>query len=262
VDRFFGRRAAYDAKSTYTGAHVGLGYRLKLNDASALKLYGQYLWSHQDGDTVTLTTGEPVKFKAIDSRCARLGAKRDFAVSNTTNFHAGAAWEHEYAGKAKATIHGYRLDTPELEGDTGVVELGVAIKPAQNHPLALDVAVQGYTRAEGRCDGQLKGELHLPLKQNRHRGESLPASPSTRRDDGWGAFFCKQRRFAPDRFAGRAGVPARVNKNPAQSAANQHSRPFGEKAMIPHGKAPVVAQWPRAIFREAGEGANGGASRR
>ncbi|MDR1889792.1 MAG: autotransporter outer membrane beta-barrel domain-containing protein, partial [Zoogloeaceae bacterium] len=152
----FGRRAAYDTKSTYASAHAGLGYRLKLGESSSLKLYGQYLWSHQGGDTATLTTGEPVKFQSIDSRRTRLGARWDETLNPMVAFYAGAAWEHEYAGKAKADIYGYRLDTPDLQGDTGMAEVGVTLKPTPGKPLSLDVGIQGYTGKREGVTGSLK----------------------------------------------------------------------------------------------------------
>ncbi|GHT81228.1 hypothetical protein AGMMS49543_03290 [Betaproteobacteria bacterium] len=96
--------SAYNAKSTYLSAHVGAGYVLKLSEQSKLNLHAQYLWSHQDGDTVKLTTGETVKFKDVASQRTRLGTKWDYALTPTTTAWLGAAWEHEYDGKAKASI--------------------------------------------------------------------------------------------------------------------------------------------------------------
>ncbi|GHT86887.1 hypothetical protein AGMMS49960_01900 [Betaproteobacteria bacterium] len=52
----------------YVRAHVGAGYVLNLTAQSKLDLHAQYLWSHQDGDTVKLTTGETVKFKDVASQ--------------------------------------------------------------------------------------------------------------------------------------------------------------------------------------------------
>jgi hypothetical protein len=51
--------------------------------------------------------------------------------------------EHEFDGKAKASLHGCRLDTPELRGDTGMLEAGFTLNPTAKAPLTLDVGVQG-----------------------------------------------------------------------------------------------------------------------
>ncbi|MDR2366208.1 MAG: autotransporter outer membrane beta-barrel domain-containing protein [Zoogloeaceae bacterium] len=151
-----GRRAAYDSDSRYASAHAGLGYVLKLNARSSLKLYGQYLWSRQGSDTVTLTTGEPVKFSAVDSQRTRLGARWSRAVRENGNLYLGAAWEHEYDGKAKARLHGYRLETPKLKGDTGILEAGFLLAPAQDKGFVLELGVQGYTGKREGATGNLR----------------------------------------------------------------------------------------------------------
>ncbi|MDR1647586.1 MAG: hypothetical protein LBR88_06080, partial [Zoogloeaceae bacterium] len=47
--------------------------------------------------------------------------------------------------KAKASLHGYRLDTPKLKGDTEMLEAGFTLNPTAEKPLTLDFGVQGYT---------------------------------------------------------------------------------------------------------------------
>lgn len=65
---------------------------MNVNERSSVKRCGQYPWSRQGADAVALTTGKPVKFNAADS-------------------------------------HRARLDTPELEGDTGMLEAGFSLRP-------------------------------------------------------------------------------------------------------------------------------------
>ncbi|MDR0716416.1 MAG: autotransporter outer membrane beta-barrel domain-containing protein, partial [Azoarcus sp.] len=140
----WGRRAAYKSESTYVGAHAGLGYLWKLNAHTSLQTYGQYLWSQQGADTVRLTTGEPVKFDDVNSHRARVGATLRRDLSQRAKLHAGLAWEHEFDGKAKASIHGYRLDTPETAGSSGVLDVGLSFTPSPGGPLTLDISAQGY----------------------------------------------------------------------------------------------------------------------
>jgi outer membrane autotransporter protein len=139
-----GRRAAYDSDSRYASAHAGLGYVLNLTERDSLELYGQTLWSRQGSDTVRLTTGEPVKFAAVDSQRIRLGARWNRAVNKNGKLYLGAAWEREHDGKARASIHGYRLATPDMKGDTGLVEAGFTLASAANQPLTLDLGIQGH----------------------------------------------------------------------------------------------------------------------
>jgi hypothetical protein len=56
----------------------------------------------------------------------------------------GAGWEKEFDGKAKATLNGFRLQTPELRGDSGLVELGISTAPLAKTPLTLEAGIQGY----------------------------------------------------------------------------------------------------------------------
>ncbi|MDR0672799.1 MAG: autotransporter domain-containing protein [Zoogloeaceae bacterium] len=157
----FGRRAAFDSDSRYSSAHAGLGYVLKLNDVSTLRLYGQYLYSRQGSDTARLTTGEAVKFEAVDSHRARLGARWNRTVTSNGNLYLGAAWEHEYNGKAKASVYGHPLETPELAGDTGMLEAGFTLNPLTAKPLTLEIGLQGYTGKREGVTGSLRANYRF-----------------------------------------------------------------------------------------------------
>ncbi|GHT96708.1 hypothetical protein FACS1894116_14250 [Betaproteobacteria bacterium] len=152
----FGRSAAFNAKSRYLSSHLGAGYLLPVTASQKLDLYGQYLWSHQDGDTVKLTTGEAVKFKDANSRRLRLGAKWRLALEQNASLYLGAAWEHEYDGKAKASIQGYALDTPKLKGDTASFAFGFAISPTATRPVSFDFGIQGYTGQREGVTGNVR----------------------------------------------------------------------------------------------------------
>ncbi|GHU42472.1 hypothetical protein AGMMS50289_07250 [Betaproteobacteria bacterium] len=159
----FGRAAAYNAKSTYVSAHVGVGYVVNLTEQSKLDIYGQYLWSHQNGDTVKLTTGETVKFEAVDSQRTKLGAKWHHTLTTKTTAYVGAAWEHEYNAKANASIYGYKLDAPKLKGDTGVLEAGLTLTPtaANQQGWSLDLGVQGYAGKREGVTGSVRARYRF-----------------------------------------------------------------------------------------------------
>jgi outer membrane autotransporter protein len=134
----------YDYEGQYVGTHVGVGYIIPLNTKSSLDVSGKYLWTHQDGDTVRLNTGEQVKFSAVDSQRLRLGARFSSAFNDQVDFYVGGAYEHEYDSKAEASTNGQRIKSPSLDGDTGSVEVGIVFKPSASLPLSVDVGVQGY----------------------------------------------------------------------------------------------------------------------
>jgi outer membrane autotransporter protein len=86
-----------------------------------------------------------VTFEAVDSSRLRFGGRLSYAVNETVSPYVGAAWEHEFEGKAKAATNGFDIAAPSLKGNTGIGELGLNLKPSQDLPLSFDVGVQGYT---------------------------------------------------------------------------------------------------------------------
>jgi len=140
---FAGTRAKYDSSSAYYGAHVGAGYVLGIGPAS-LDLYGRYLWTHEDGDDVKLSTGETVNFDDVNSQRTQLGARLTWAMKYV-NPYVGVAWEHEFDGEASASVYGYSLDTPSMKGDTGIGEIGVTLAQTVSKNIGLDLGLQGYT---------------------------------------------------------------------------------------------------------------------
>jgi outer membrane autotransporter protein len=151
-----GRTADYDSSSAYYGLHAGAGYLWNITDAAALDLYGKYFWTRQEGDTVRLSTGEHLKFDDVDSQRLRLGGRFACAVNEYVSPYIGAAWEHEFDGKARANTNGQAIDAPSLRGDTGIGELGLTLKPSPSLPLYFDLGVQGYTGRREGATGSLQ----------------------------------------------------------------------------------------------------------
>ena len=156
-----GNRASYDSSSTYYGAHLGLGYIWNITDATSLDISTKYLWTHQDSDRVTVV-GDPVKFKASNSQRWRTGARLSHSVSTESGLtftpYIGAAYEHEFDGKAKATTYGYSIDAPDLKGGTGMGELGLSFKPVADSGLSLDLGAQGYTGVREGVSGSFQAK--------------------------------------------------------------------------------------------------------
>lgn len=98
-----GRRADYDSSVPYYGAHAGLGYIWDLSEKTSLDVYGKYFWTRVKGDSVRLSTGDPVDFKATDSQRLRAGARFTKVLDGRVVPYLGAAWEHEFDGRARAT---------------------------------------------------------------------------------------------------------------------------------------------------------------
>ena len=138
-----GTVASFDTQAWYYGLHVGGGYLLGISDTSQADLYVRYLWSHQNGDDVTLSTGEEVNFDAVNSHRTVVGGRYTWVAKSWLVPYVGAAWEHEFDGKAGSSTHGMEIATSSLVGETGMGEVGVNIGSNEGR-FAFDLGVQGY----------------------------------------------------------------------------------------------------------------------
>ncbi|MDR0577290.1 MAG: autotransporter outer membrane beta-barrel domain-containing protein [Candidatus Accumulibacter sp.] len=154
-----GSQTKYDAKSTYYSAHVGGGKLWNLDDTGSLDLYGKLFWTRQEGDRVRPDTGDPirytVKFKDIDSTRARIGGRYTRTLGTNLKGHAGLAYEHEFDGKAKATMNDHEIpNAPKLKGGTGIAELGLTLTPTR--PVSIDLSLQGHAGKREGATGSLR----------------------------------------------------------------------------------------------------------
>ena len=156
-----GRAAEYESSTPYYSLHLGTGYIWNINEKASLDLYGKYFWTRQDSDSRTLSTGEALRFDAVDSQRTRLGGRFGYALNEYVAPYVGAAWEYEFDGKARATTNGIAIDSPSMKGSTGVGELGLTLTPTAGLPLSIDFGVQGFTGKKEGVSGnvQLKWEF-------------------------------------------------------------------------------------------------------
>ena len=135
--------AGYETSAAYYGAHLGGGFLHKLNEQFGLDLSAKLFYTRQGGDDVTIE-GDDVSFDAANSIRTRLGGRVNYAAKKNLTPYAGLFLDYEFGGKAKASVNGTAIDSPELKGATGVGELGVGVIPSENLPLTLDIGLQGY----------------------------------------------------------------------------------------------------------------------
>jgi outer membrane autotransporter protein len=151
-----GLAARYESSSAYYGFHIGTGYEWNITQAASLDLYAKYFWTRQGGDSVTLSTGDPVEFEDADSSRLRLGGRLTYAASEHVSPYVGAAYEREFGGKARAATNGFAIQAPSLRGDTGVGELCLTLKPSATLPISFDLGVQGYVGKREGITGSLQ----------------------------------------------------------------------------------------------------------
>ena len=120
---------------------------------------GRYIWSRLGADSTTLSTGETVDFAAVTSERSRLGVRVAYALSDTVTPYAGAAWEHEFDGKARARTNGLAIDAPSLAGDTGIFEAGLTLTPSDDLPLSIDLGLQGFVGQREGVAGSFQAKL-------------------------------------------------------------------------------------------------------
>lgn len=153
-----GREVEYDSDTPYYGLHFGAGYIWNITDAASLDLYGKYFWTRQTGDSISLSTGDPIDFDDVYSSRLRFGSRFAYLVNEYVSPYAGVAWEHEFDGKARASTNGFNMQAPSMRGDTGIGELGLLLKPSQTLPLSFDLGVQGYTGKREGVTGSLQAK--------------------------------------------------------------------------------------------------------
>lgn len=149
-DGAFGNASAhFESDAFYASAHLGGGYVFKL-DPVQLDLYGRYTVTYLDNDDTDLGTGygETLSMSSATTHALRIGGRLTGDFSETTSWKVGAAYEHVFDGDAEADIlfggSAAALDVPSLSGNTGILELGLSVKPSASSPWTADIGVKGY----------------------------------------------------------------------------------------------------------------------
>jgi outer membrane autotransporter protein len=150
-----GKKGNYDTNSSYFSAHVGGGYVFGLGAKTDLDVYAKGFYTRQGGDKVTAKNDAKLDFDSANSTRLRVGARATRLFGTKVSGYAGLAYEREFSGKVNAKVEGYRIDAPQLKGNTGVGELGITVKPSAKVPLSVDFGVQGYVGEQRGVSGSL-----------------------------------------------------------------------------------------------------------
>ena len=148
--RYADNSAHYDADSLYGSAHVGMGYVFDLSKSLSLDVYGRYIFTYLEGDTVSLGTVDHEKLVSDDTltHTMQVGAMLRGKTAENIDWHFGLAYEHVADGDAESTVltrtDRVALNVPTLEGDSGIVDMGITIRSTPTDPMALDLGVKAY----------------------------------------------------------------------------------------------------------------------
>ena len=149
-----GERVSFDIGSTYYAAHVGVGYKWDLTNSLRLDTSAQYMFSHVDSKDIAIL-GDAYHFDSMNSHRTRLGVKLDYTADKLCTPYMGLAWEHEFSGKAKASVRGKAMDSADLGGSTGIVSLGVDFKPEEKSAFLFNAGFVGEFGVRQGIAGQL-----------------------------------------------------------------------------------------------------------
>ena len=144
-----GKTTSYDISNPYYAIHLGVGKETRLKPGDALETYLKYFFSHQNGTSGKLSTGEDYDFAAVNSHRLRLGARYTHDMGDEGRFYAGLAWEYEFNGEARAAYQGMVTPSPSLKGASAMLELGYRFTPKKSR-VSYDVNLSGW---QGKREG-------------------------------------------------------------------------------------------------------------
>ena len=147
---------SYDSTVNYFGGHVTGGYVFNFDDQRALDVYGRYLWTHMESDTVKIEP-EQLHFDSATSSRIELGARYSYQYNDWFKPYVGATYDYEFDGDVGAKAYEFNLHKPSLEGSTGIFEAGFKLNPFRdNKALTINVDGQGYVGARQGGGGGVK----------------------------------------------------------------------------------------------------------
>ena len=157
-----GSSVSYDYHTAYFGMHMGAGYRWNIREELTLDCFGKTFWTRQHGKSVISSAGDNIRFDDADSLQTRLGVRVEYQLDSMLQLYAGLAWEREFCGDATGTVENFSLAIPSLKGNSGIGELGLALRPLPDKPhFMLSLGAQGFVgkRQGVTGHGQIKYEF-------------------------------------------------------------------------------------------------------
>ena len=146
--------AAYDIDQMYIGTYLGAGYEFQLSNNMRCDFYGRYSYTYVD-DENTHAAGEKFTIDSVDTHALRFGGRLNGRFNEIVSGYVGLAVERVIDGDADGNISNVALDSPSLEGTTGIGELGISLTPSEN--VLLNIGAKGYIGDRQGVQGSLIG---------------------------------------------------------------------------------------------------------
>jgi len=159
---FADKKAKYDFDTWYYGGHFGVGHVWNvladvedIEDEDAIQIDGsvKFFINHQESKEVHVSSGDELMFHESNSKRLRAGLKANFFASRAWRPYIGAAYDHEFDGKAEASTYNMRIDAPTIKGNTGVGEVGLSYV---TQGFTLGLGAEGYIGVRRGWSGNVK----------------------------------------------------------------------------------------------------------
>ena len=126
----------------YLGAHIGVGKEIALKSGDSVDVYGKYFLNRRN--STSFDFGGQYELDALTSKVLRVGARYTIKRGGKWNYYAGAAYEHEFDGKATGTADGFAIRGTDPSGGSVRMELGATMEPDAKSPWKLDLNLSGF----------------------------------------------------------------------------------------------------------------------
>lgn len=146
TDDLLGKEGSYATQLLYYGAASGLGYQNKIWNSICYDVHGQFMWTHQNGDIVSVND-KTIEFQNINSLKTGMGLKIAYDGWKIVQPFIGITWEKEY--------------NSDLKGNSGVLELGMTCKPENKTNWKLDLVASGYIGVRRELRGSVLFTLNF-----------------------------------------------------------------------------------------------------
>ncbi|ALV24074.1 autotransporter domain protein [Campylobacter iguaniorum] len=115
--------ASFDSKRAYYGLSLGVGNIIELDNRSNLDIYTKLYYTRVGSDSVDMSTNDKFRLDTFNSFIAKLGARYNYEIKESTTLYTGAAYEYEFDAKQKGynLSYNYEIDPTDMQGSSGSI---------------------------------------------------------------------------------------------------------------------------------------------
>ncbi|MDR2353906.1 MAG: autotransporter outer membrane beta-barrel domain-containing protein [Deltaproteobacteria bacterium] len=125
-------------RTTYWGAHVGVGQKFNLGQMTSLDIFGKYFFTYTPEKSFQTKFGDNISIDSVRSSKVRVGARVTQQIGTKVKLHLGIAGEHEFRGEIKGKNGGDSFGPVNTRGKSGIAEIGLSVEPTPNVSLSLN----------------------------------------------------------------------------------------------------------------------------